>query len=62
MDRQCVLPTYADGIQNDNENSLDCGDCCAACPKCSEGIQTEAEVGIDCPAVVLLIETQIKIK
>ena len=47
----CVLftvPTCIDGIQNQDEDGIDCGGPCKACPTCNDGIQNQDEVGIDC--------------
>lgn len=43
-------PTCSDGIQNQGESGVDCGDPCPACTgdKCSDGIQNQDEDDIDC--------------
>jgi hypothetical protein len=42
-------PTCSDGIQNGDEEGVDCGGSnCTACPTCSDGIQNGDETGIDC--------------
>jgi hypothetical protein len=44
-----VLPTCDDGIQNGDEEGVDCGgSSCDACPTCSDGIQNGDEEGVDC--------------
>lgn len=44
-----VLPTCNDGIQNGDEEGVDCGgSSCDACPTCSDGVQNGDEEGIDC--------------
>ncbi|UOY08319.1 hypothetical protein L0P88_07125 [Muricauda sp. SCSIO 64092] len=44
-----VLPSYVDGIQNLDEEGIDCGGGSGvACPSCSDGIQNQGEEGIDC--------------
>ncbi len=44
-----VLPSYVDGIQNLDEEGVDCGGGSGvACPTCSDGIQNQGEEGIDC--------------
>jgi len=37
-----------DGIQNGNEEGVDCGGSCAPCATCSDGIQNGNEEGVDC--------------
>lgn len=45
-------PTCSDGIQNGDEQGIDCGgSICAACPakpSCSDGVQNGSETGVDC--------------
>jgi hypothetical protein len=42
-------PTCNDGIQNQDETSIDCGGSCpAVCPTCTDGIRNQGEAGIDC--------------
>ena len=45
----CTETCY-DGIQNGNEQGIDCGGGppCEDCPTCSDGIQNQDEEGIDC--------------
>ncbi|MFM1876230.1 MAG: hypothetical protein RL266_1967 [Bacteroidota bacterium] len=44
-----VLPTCTDGIQNGDEEGVDCGgSSCSPCATCSDGIQNGDEEGIDC--------------
>lgn len=44
-----VLPNCSDGIQNGDEEGVDCGgSSCAPCATCSDGIQNGDEEGIDC--------------
>lgn len=44
-----VLPTCNDGIQNGDEEGVDCGgSSCQPCATCSDGIQNGDEEGIDC--------------
>ena len=38
----------SDGIWNQDEESVDCGGVCPACPNCNDGIQNNDEQGIDC--------------
>ncbi len=48
-DIQTVLPSYSDGIQNLDEEGVDCGgNSGVACPSCTDGIQNQDEIGIDC--------------
>ncbi len=43
------LPTCDDGIQNGDEEGVDCGgSSCEACPTCDDGIQNGDETGVDC--------------
>ncbi len=42
------VPTCEDGIQNGDEEGIDCGGSCAPCPTCEDGIQNGDEEGIDC--------------
>lgn len=42
-------PTCVDGLQNGDEDGIDCGGTfCAACPSCSNGFQDGDETGVDC--------------
>lgn len=42
-------PTCFDGIQNGDEEGVDCGGSCpTACPTCDDGIQNGDETGVDC--------------
>lgn len=42
-------PTCEDGIQNGDEQGVDCGgETCAACATCEDGIQNGDEEGVDC--------------
>ena len=44
-----ILATYSDGIQNLDEEGIDCGGGSGVnCPSCSDGIQNRDETGIDC--------------
>ena len=43
-----VAATCDDGVQNQGEQSVDCGGPCAACPTCSDGAQNQGEQGVDC--------------
>ncbi|WP_435625299.1 hypothetical protein [Flagellimonas sp.] len=44
-----VLPSNADGIQNLDEEGIDCGGSTGvACPSCTDGILNQDEEGIDC--------------
>ncbi len=48
-DIQTVLPSYNDGIQNLDEEGVDCGGGSGVpCPSCTDGIQNQDETGIDC--------------
>ena len=42
-------PTCTDGIQNGDEEGVDCGGSfCPPCPTCSDGVQNGDEEGVDC--------------
>ena len=41
-------PTCTDGIQNQDEEGIDCGGPCSPCPSCYDDIQNQDEEGIDC--------------
>lgn len=41
-------PTCEDGIQNGDEEGIDCGGSCAPCPTCEDGIQNGNETDVDC--------------
>jgi hypothetical protein len=43
-----VDPTCDDGIQNGDEEGVDCGGSCAPCATCDDGIQNGDETGVDC--------------
>lgn len=44
-----ILPTHTDGVQNGDEEGVDCGGSSpTACPTCTDGIQNGDETGIDC--------------
>ncbi len=44
-----VLASFKDGVQNGDEEGIDCGGSTgAACPSCNDGIQNQGEEGIDC--------------
>ncbi|GAA4278093.1 hypothetical protein [Aquimarina mytili] len=44
-----ILPSSSDGIQNLDEQGIDCGGSnTPACPSCSDGIQNQDEEGVDC--------------
>jgi hypothetical protein len=44
-----LAPTCFDGIQNGDEDGIDCGGTnCEACPTCSDGMQNGDETGVDC--------------
>lgn len=44
-----TAPTCSDGIQNGDENGVDCGGTnCSACATCEDGIQNGDEDGVDC--------------
>ena len=44
-----VIPTHFDGVQNLDEEGVDCGGSSpTACPSCTDGIQNGDETGIDC--------------
>jgi len=43
-----IEPTCSDGIQNGNEDGVDCGGDCSDCISCFDGIQNGNETGIDC--------------
>ncbi len=42
------LASCYDDIQNQNEEGVDCGGVCEACPTCFDGIMNSDEAGIDC--------------
>ncbi len=49
-------PSCDDGIQNQDEDGIDCGGVCSPCAKpveesCSDGVQNQDEDGIDCGGV-----------
>jgi hypothetical protein len=41
-------PTCTDGIQNQNEDLVDCGGPCPSCDKCKNGLMDNGEAGVDC--------------
>lgn len=41
-------PSCNDGIQNQNEEGIDCGGVCTACASCSDGLLNGDEEGVDC--------------
>ncbi|MCB0755005.1 MAG: S8 family serine peptidase [Flavobacteriales bacterium] len=44
-----IVPTCNDGIQNGDEEGIDCGgSSCQPCATCSDGIQNGDEEGVDC--------------
>jgi hypothetical protein len=44
-----ILATHSDGIQNLDEEGIDCGGSSpTACPSCTDGIQNGDETGVDC--------------
>jgi hypothetical protein len=44
-------PTCSDGIQNQNEDLVDCGGPCPSCDKCKNGLMDNGEAGVDCGVV-----------
>jgi len=50
LDTCPVQPTCSDGIQNQDETSIDCGGVCGSCEpaECSDGLVSGDEEGIDC--------------
>lgn len=38
----------SDGIQNQDETSIDCGGVCGSCQSCTDGIKNGTETGVDC--------------
>ena len=40
--------TCSDGLRNQDEEDVDCGGICGACPTCSDGIKNGNEEAIDC--------------
>ena len=42
------LASCTDGIQNPDENGIDCGGKCMACQTCDDEIQNQGEAGVDC--------------
>ena len=49
--------TCDDGLQNQGEQSVDCGGPCSACPTCDDGVQNQGEVGVDCGGPCTSCET-----
>eukprot|EP00494_Astrolonche_serrata_P030651 UN30919 len=50
--RNCPPPeTCDDGIQNQDEEGVDCGGVCPACETCTDGVQNQDEEGVDCGGV-----------
>ncbi|CEL92240.1 unnamed protein product [Vitrella brassicaformis CCMP3155] len=48
----CTFPSCTDGLQNGDEEGVDCGGSCeASCPTCSDGVQNGGEDGVDCGIV-----------
>ncbi|MEW7292428.1 hypothetical protein [Aquimarina sp. 2304DJ70-9] len=46
---QSILPSHNDGIQNLDEDGIDCGGGSGIdCPSCEDGIQNQGEEGVDC--------------
>jgi hypothetical protein len=46
---RCVyIPQCYDGIQNQNEDGIDCGGPCPPCSTCFDRIQNQGEDGVDC--------------
>jgi hypothetical protein len=43
-----VSDNCGDGIQNGNEQGVDCGGLCAPCATCDDGVQNGDEEGVDC--------------
>jgi len=50
-------PSCNDGIQNQDEDGVDCGGVCDACPSCEDGIQNQDEDDVDCGGVCDACET-----
>jgi hypothetical protein len=50
-------PNCFDGIQNQNEDGIDCGGNCDSCETCSDGIQNQNEEGLDCGGICSACET-----
>ena len=47
-----VVPSHHDGIQNLDEEGVDCGGSSGvACPSCFDGIQNQDEEGVDCGGI-----------
>ncbi|MFH1364210.1 MAG: hypothetical protein ABIH52_01000, partial [Candidatus Aenigmatarchaeota archaeon] len=46
-----LSPSCYDGIQNQDEVSIDCGGICGSCGTCFDGIRNQNEVGIDCGGI-----------
>ncbi len=47
--RNCTyIPTCFDGVQNGDEEGVDCGGHCKPCGTCFDGIQNNDEEGVDC--------------
>jgi len=42
------VSTCYDGIQGPEEEGIDCGGVCPACPTCFDGLRNQMETGIDC--------------
>lgn len=48
----CIYYCCWDGIQNGQEDSVDCGGPdCKPCPSCDDGVQNQNEQGVDCGGV-----------
>jgi hypothetical protein len=50
---ECQPATCFDGIKNQNEEQIDCGGPCDACPSCFDGIKNQDEERIDCGEFVV---------
>ncbi|MCK6551590.1 hypothetical protein L6R52_37505 [Myxococcota bacterium] len=46
-----------DGVQNKDEQGVDCGGTCAACETCTDGLQNQGESGVDCGGPCSACET-----
>ena len=42
------MESCGDGIQNQDENGVDCGGPCKPCPSCQDGAWNQDEEGVDC--------------
>ena len=46
--RTCAYVNCSDGVQQPEEEGVDCGGPCDDCPSCEDGVKNQGEKGIDC--------------